>query len=257
MIAVCIKKLCKTILIVVVLAMPPLCFPQNKPLRLISFEYHPFVTRIENSAQGMSVEIVKEIFLRMGREITIEIFPVARALRMFENGDVDAFFTIKKTPERETKFLFPKEALITQDYVFFAPNDSKLTFDGDLSSLSNASIGVVNQVTYGSRFDTAVKNGVFKRLESAPSFELTFKKLLGGRMDTVIASRVVGIAFLNEIGGLNKIKIIGTPVETTESYLAFSRKEGCVELANAFDRTVAAMRKDGTFSRIVKKYEQQ
>jgi polar amino acid transport system substrate-binding protein len=230
-------------------------FAQTKALRLVTFEFPPYMVLENKSAKGLTIDIVKEIFTRLGKEIKIDFYPVSRSLTMLEGGDADAMFTLKKTPEREASMLFPKETLVSQDYVFFIPKNSKFAFNGDLSSMADASIGVVDKTSYGPRFDTAVKAGKFKKIESASTFELTFKKLLGGRMDAVICSRVVGIAILKNIGGLDKVKVSGPPCETIASYLAFSRKQDNTELANNFDRIVAAMKKDGTMAKILKKYE--
>jgi len=175
-------------LVSVFMALP--VFVQQPAVRLATWDYPPYIIKSGDSAQGLTVEIVSEVFRRAGREIEYEFYPFARAMSMVTTGGVDGLFTIKKNAKREANLLFPKETIIEQDYVFFVLKESKVEFDGNFSSMANASIGVVNQTSYGDRFDKAAKNGAFKKLDVASNYELTFRKLLVGRMDAVICIAV-------------------------------------------------------------------
>ena len=175
-------------------------------------------------------------------------------LNMLTHGEADGLFTIKKTPEREATMLFPKTPLIVQDYVFFVRKGSPFRFDGEYASLGQASIGVVNATSYGGRFDEAVKAGKFARLDAAPTYEQTFKKLLAGRVDVVICSRLVGLSVLSTLDAVDQVEISGPPSETTGSYLVFTRKKDWGAVANRLDKALEAMSKDGTLARIHRAY---
>lgn len=226
-------------------------------LQLATLEYPPYIQQTGDNAQGLTIDIVNEIFSRMNQPIQYNFSPWTRSLHLLEKNQIDGLFTIKKTKERENTMLFPKEPLITQDYVFFVLKKSNIEFNGDYSSLANASIGVVDQTSYGNRFDTAAKNKTFKKLDSAQNYELTFKKLLAGRMDAVICSRLVGISILNKLNALDKVKVSGPPSETTVSYLVFSRKKENIKLVIQFDKILNEMKQDGTISTILQKYNSQ
>lgn len=228
---------------------------QQPTLRFATLEYPPYIVQAGDSAQGLTIDIVNEVFKRIGREVKYEFYPIARGLAMVADGTVDGFFTLKKNADRELVMLFPKETVVSQDYVFFVPKDSKLEFDGNFTSMANASIGVVAATSYGARFDTAAKNNEFRKLESSADYDTTFKKLLAGRMDAVICSKFVGLAVLKKMGGADKVRVSGSPVETVPSFLAFTKKKDYSDLAAAFDQTIAAMRQDGTIDRIMKKYQ--
>ncbi|WP_018610228.1 substrate-binding periplasmic protein [Uliginosibacterium gangwonense] len=229
---------------------------QNKPLTLVSFDYPPFMNVQEGKpATGLMIEVINEAFKRIGKPYKMEFYPLARDFQMLDAGEADALFTVKKTPERETNYLFPKESVLSQDYVFFVLKDSPVEFKGDLKSLANASIGVVNKVSYGSVFDAAAQRGDFKKLEVAPTYEANFKKLLAKRMDVVVCSRIPGFAFLKELNATQQVKVIGPPIETTQSYIMFSKKAGPALVAE-FDKAMAAMRSDGTRAKLDKKYSE-
>lgn len=227
---------------------------QQQPIKLVTWEYPPYIIKDGSSSKGLTIEIVNEIFKRMGQPISIEFVPTARAITMVTDGSADGAFTLKKTPEREKSLLIPNETIIAQDYVFFVQKDSKVEYTGKFISLSKANIGVLNQASFGQVFDTAAKNGEFGQLDNANDYYSLFKKLLAGRNDATICSKLVGIAILKEIGGIDKVKISGPPTETASSYLMFTKVRDLTSVAKAFDKALLSMKKDGTYDKIIDKY---
>jgi len=227
---------------------------ERAPLRLATLEYPPYITETERGAQGLVVNVVKAAFARIGQPIVIEFFPVARGQHRLLSGQADALFSIKKTAEREQTMLFTQKALMSQDYVFFVRKESPPRFNGRLESMADVTIGVVVATSYGSRFDAAVQAGTLKKLETATSHEANFRKLLAGRVDAVICSRLVGLHYLDRLAGLKKVEIGGPVVETTLSYLAFSRHKDFSALAGKFDEALEAMESDGSLRQMLNAY---
>lgn len=223
---------------------------------MLSFDYPPFMeaAAAPNPPSGMAVDIVVEAFRRMKVPVRIVFYPLARGLAMVEKGQADGIFTIKKNPERETRFLFPVHPLVSQDYVIFVRRDSTIAFDGDLKSLEHLSIGVLNKSSYGPIFDRGVQSGLFKKLEIANSHEGNFLKLLAHRMDAVVCSRVVGIALLKRLNAEDAAVVSGPVLESAPSYLMFNRQSVSPEIVRRFDLALAAMHDDGTLADIEKKY---
>ena len=228
----------------------------ERPLQLATLEYPPYITQVDQKPQGFVVDIVETAFARIGRPIQIEFFPIARGQLRLLNGQADAFFSIKKTPEREQTMLFAQKPLMSQDYVFFVRKGSHRHFDGHFASLAGASIGVVSATSYGSRFDAAVQAGEFQRLEPVTSHETNFRKLIAGRVDAVICSRLVGLYYLDLLGGLDAVEVSGPVVETTHSYLVFTRQRDYAALARQFDLTLEGMEQDGTMRRLIDAHTQ-
>jgi len=227
---------------------------ERAPLRLATLEYPPYITETERGAQGLVVDVVNAAFARIGQPILIEFLPVARGQHRLLNGQADAFFTIKKTAEREQTMLFTQKALISQDYVFFVRKEAPRRFNGSLESMADTSIGLVIATSYGSRFDAAAQAGTFKKLDTATSHETNFRKLLAGRVDAVICSRLVGLYYLDRLAELKNVEIGGPVVETTFSYLAFSRQKDFSALAGKFDEALEAMERDGSLVKMLNAY---
>jgi polar amino acid transport system substrate-binding protein len=218
----------------------------DPPLRLATLEYPPYITETEQGAQGLAVDIVRTAFARMGHPIVIEFYPITRGQYRLLNGEADAFFSIKKTEEREQSMLFPQKPLMRQEYVFFVRKGSPWRFNGNFNSVAEASIGVVGTTSYGSRFDSARQTNTFKRLDTTTSHETNLRKLLAGRVDMVICSRMVGLYYLGLLNALKEVEISGQAVETTLSYLVFTRKQDYTALARQFDLALDSMERDGT-----------
>jgi polar amino acid transport system substrate-binding protein len=226
----------------------------DTPLRLTTFEYPPYIAESDQGARGLAVDIVKTAFARMGQAIAIEFYPITRGQYMLLNGGADVFFSIKKTPEREQSMLFPQRPLMSQDYVFFVRKGSPWRFNGSFSSVAEASIGVVGTTSYGKRFDSARQANTFKRLDTTTSHETNLRKLLAGRVDMVICSRAVGLYYLGLANALKEVEISGQVVETTFSYLVFSRRQDYTALAREFDLALESMERDGTLKHLNNAY---
>lgn len=226
---------------------------QEKPIVLASFDYPPFMEMANGKPSGIIVDVVTEAFRRMGTPVEITLYPLGRNFMMVDTGEVDGMFTVKKTPERLAAYTFSKEVLMTQEYVIFVTRDSKQAFNGKLEELGSQSIGVVRDTSYGLIFDTAVHDGVLKRIDFALTHESNFRKLLLHHVDAVVSSKVVGLSILKRLNASEQVKIIGPALETTQSYVMFGKKVSPV-VVQSFDRSVASMQSDGTFNKIFEKY---
>ncbi|MBV7534546.1 transporter substrate-binding domain-containing protein [Duganella sp. sic0402] len=226
-----------------------------EPLRLLSFDLPPFVeARADGAAQGAAVEMVREIFARMQIGARLQLYPLARSLAMFDSGQADGIFTVKKTPERMAQYAFSSRPLFTQETMLFVRKDSSIRFNGDLRVLAGRVVGVVRGASYGDVFDQAAAKGVFARIESVSRDESSFRKLLAGRIDVVVSGREVGWATLRRLGAARSARVAGKPLETTGGYLMFNKGTVDVRFLRKLNATIAGMQKDGSVSRIRIKY---
>ncbi len=80
----------------------PLIADQTPPVRLVAVATFPMAYPVDGAATGLQVDLIREIFGRIGRPVTIDFLPWARCIEEAKNGEVDGIFTIFKTPERES-----------------------------------------------------------------------------------------------------------------------------------------------------------
>ena len=103
------------------------------PVRLASYEYPSLCCsgRWPKPAAFPPIWSVKPS-RGWGGGVSIEFYPWNRGVKLLEAGAVDGLFTIKKTPERMTRFNYPNKPLILQDYVFFVRKGTRTRFAGRL-----------------------------------------------------------------------------------------------------------------------------
>ncbi|WP_346353069.1 substrate-binding periplasmic protein [Azotosporobacter soli] len=224
----------------------------GKNLTLVCDVYPPYEYEANGEAVGLSVEIVREGLRRAGYTATITIYPWARALKMIESGDVDAIFTVWKTPEREA-FIDYSQAIATDRQLITVKKESAITFDGDLSKLSQYRIGVINGFSYGAPFDAAVKEGTIK-VEEAVEVENNIEKLLSDRIDIYVEGEYVILHELKKAGKMYRVKSLRPAVNETDVYLGFAKKRELGAVRDKFDAALAEMKKDGTQQRIIDSY---
>lgn len=229
------------------------------PIRLVTFDYPPYVVDSDHGPQGLATSIVSEVFTRIGKQAQITLYPMNRGLSLIANHQVDGLFPLKKTPERDLAMVYPTQPLLVQDYVFFVRKDSPWKFNGKLESIAGARIGITRNVFYSPRLDKALKAGLFANVDSTDSHELNLRKLLAGRVDIVPCSRVVGLHLLQTMPGGDKAVQTGPSIEKVASYLVFSPGHDAAKLAALFDQVMTRMTKDGSLNRLIMKdpWEQQ
>ena len=133
-----------------------------------------------------------------------------------------------------------------------------VTYDGSIDSLKGARIATIQKYSYGSAFDTAVKDNLIV-VDPSDNAAVCYNKLLNdNRVDYLVE---YSGAFVNNIKNLqiNPARIIELQpplVNSVKEFTVFSKKSPTVtpELVTAFNKAVVAMKADGTFQRIVDSY---
>lgn len=223
-------------------------------LVLAATNTYPTAFFIDGKPAGVLVDLVTEAFRREGLSVSIKLMPWARCLESARTGQVDGVFSSFKLPERERFLHFPKEALSAQSIVFFSRKDSKLSFAGDFGALRDVKIGVILGTSYGEKLDTAIRSGTLRHIEESSSVESVLRKLVLGRIDLVPSFRDVAEAEAKRLELLPQITSLPHVIETVPTYIGFTRVRNMHKAAEAFDRSIAAMRKDGSYRRIVERY---
>ena len=216
-------------------------------------ETRPTAYLVDGKPVGFLVDLVQEACRRAGYPVEIRLMPWARCLAEARSGKVDGVFSSFKLPERERYLAFPKEALTHQVIALFARQDSALAFNGDFSVLGGVGIAIITGTSYGPKFDSVLQEGTFHHVEYGNSIKNNMNMLVFNRVDLVVSYRQVAIDAARDLGLLGKIKELSPPIETVPSFLAFTRVRDFSGPAAAIDSALAAMKRDGTYDRIVQK----
>lgn len=223
-------------------------------LRLVTGNYPPYEYLENGRPRGLSVELLEEAFRRCHRAIHIEILPWARALAETRSGHADAVFSTLKTPEREAELIFSDETLVALDSSLFIRHGAPVAYRGDLAALKGYAIGILNGTSSGPAFDAAVTSGALPHVDRANDTETNIRKLLAGRIDLMASDRYVALYYLRRAGLADRVEELAPPLQRDQSYLAFHRDARLFAVRSDVDSALAAMKKDGSYQRIVERY---
>ena len=224
-----------------------------KVLRMVTLQYPPYQYIEEDSLQGAAFEVVTEVFKNLGYKIDLEILPWGRALKYVQDGRVDAVFTIYKSDERERFLQYTNEILVMQRVAFFKLKDSNFIYNGDLSSLKDMTISVVQSVNYGKTFQNGIDNNYFNIVHSVDG-DRSLQTILHKRADLMV-SNVDGANFLIAKHQKQQDIVMVEPLlESIPSYLAFNKVNDYSDLIEQYEKELIRLKNNGTYSQILSKY---
>ncbi|MBQ4811535.1 transporter substrate-binding domain-containing protein [Pseudoalteromonas luteoviolacea] len=222
-----------------------------KTLRIVTLEYPPYQYLENNVPKGIGVEIVTEVFKRLKQPIDIQFLPWGRAIRELQSGHADGIFTIYFSKDRQQTMLYSDQVLIMQSVSIFTRKDTDIKLVGNIRELGEVRVGLVRNVSYGTEIDAAIKSGVIDQLVETNSGTQSFKLLLADRVDVVISNKLGGMNIVQRLGLQNTV--VPNPLYelSIPSYFAFSKNAQGEKLKAQFDKTLQAIKADGTYDAIL------
>lgn len=201
---------------------------------------------------GAHVEILGRLATALGVRLEIVECPLARCLKLLEDGSVDVSMGLVASPEREAyaAFLLPPYAHSVPTYFFQRAND--LREIREFNDLRNMRIGVVNGLRYFDEFD---KDSTLQK-DFGPNVETNFRKLMAGRLDVVPAGANVGTRFEGDPEFAGKMKR-ATYVRQNSNIrqISLSRRSPWFAHRALMERKLAQLVDSGEVATVLKYYE--
>jgi polar amino acid transport system substrate-binding protein len=91
------------------------------PIRLLTYDEPPWVDAQQQPPQGVTIELVKQLFVQAGVPFSIEVFPLKRALKMATSQASTCVFPIERSQERETALRWISPLVISRYGFYSAP----------------------------------------------------------------------------------------------------------------------------------------
>ncbi|MDK2125604.1 substrate-binding periplasmic protein [Parachitinimonas caeni] len=217
-------------------------------VRLVAGEVPPFVYRDNGVEKGVAYDLFKEMAKRVGHSGKIEMVPFVRAIEMGKTEPNMLLIPIGRNEAREKSYGWVT-GLVEEEFLLFAASNSKV----DISSFEAAKdlrIGVM-RASVGERI--AKEKGLAK-IEDVTQEDVNAKKLAGGRIDAWIGARN-SVMQGQKVAGLDrKLLRSGAVGSRINIFLASSLNFDAAEAAK-WKGALEAIKKDGTYARILKNYE--
>jgi ABC-type amino acid transport substrate-binding protein len=205
--------------------------------------YPPFEFGNAPDYTGFDVELMDAIGKRLGVEVVWRDAPFNPIFNNLRNGTFDAVISAATiTPKREQIVAFSDPYYDSNQSILVRADESGITSEADLDGKS---IGV-QQGTTGEEKAKAISGA---QVRSYPAAQGAFNALLTGQVDAVVNDLPVSADFAKQNNG---VKVVGE-IKTGEQYGIAVSKDNPGLLA-AINKQLAALRSDGTYETLYKKY---
>jgi len=232
------------ILIFPILLFLPSSLAWSASFTLLTEELPPYSIKKGGTPSGASVDIVSELFKRVGIPFTVKIVPWQRAYNGAVDGANTCVFPIQRNQEREALFQWVSPVLITQNGFYTLDSSShKIRTIDDVKGLKIGSYR-------GSAVAEYLTNNGYK-VDVLPKDAPNLQKLSAGRIDVWAADTLVA-SHLSKKANITNIK---------EQLVYFSslRALGCnlstpQEIVDKLQMELKNMYGDGTVEKILATY---
>jgi len=215
--------------------------------------YDPISFEENGEIVGISPDVIREAFKRMGYKVRLQLVPWKRAQEMAKTGEADGIFSAYKTPQREELYIFPQEPLLVEKNVFVVRKDSNLTYDGDMAKMKKYGIGTLAGYATLEKY---LEKGILTQVDRSATTEEALNKLISGDhgVDLVVNTNYILSYTAKKMGKSDAIKELPISVTEEPSFLAFTKKKDLSTVMAKFEVELKKMKADGSFNAIVEKY---
>ena len=243
--------LCGLLMILLVLASGNVRAGGLNDLQWITEEFAPYNFSQDGVAAGIAVDVLMEMWQRLGVEHTaedIQVLPWARGYRMAQERPGTCLFSTTVTDARRELFVFV-EPLIDSNVSIIAARERGMQVD-NVEDLSRYQIGVVREDIGDQILQEGGFEGTYVRTDSA---RILVRMLHGGRFDAVSYNFVTASWTMREEG--IDARLYEPVLTLREGHMGYAcHKDTDPELIAQLQETLDALREDGTMDAIIQRY---
>lgn len=215
---------------------------------MLAGEVAPFSYLREGKVTGLATDLVREMAKRAGHSGKMELVPFGRALKQAETEPDTLIFIIGRNAAREPLYQWVVN-LVDEEFVIAASSASQV----DISSFE-AAAKLRTGVMRASVGANIAKGRGLLNIDETTAEETNAKKLAMGRLDAWVASWNT-MLHAQRLAGLNPKELRrGAVALKVGLYLAASKSLDKAE-ADKWRAAYEAIKKDGTYARILQQYQ--
>ena len=238
------RRLCQLACLLPGCAMPVLA--SSAPVLYVN-DVAPFAYLVDGKPAGLVCDLLAQLAARSGAPAPVELLPFKR-LSAQMHATPNAFGGVWRQPENEVNYTWITR-LFVENMMLVARSDSSV----DVSSPEAARHMRVG-VLLGSPAEAIARRRGFTHIDTARTAAGTAQKLKMGRIDVWIAVPSVVAAGLAQIGEAPAHVRYGAAIEEVAMYVACAHDCDGADIRR-WKAAAQAMRQDGSFGRIVHKYQ--
>lgn len=223
-------------------------------------DYKPLIYRSEKGKpEGLFYDVLTEVFKRMNIPLHIRLYPWNRAQRLVENGQGDGMVTVY-TPTRQKIFQATDPVLVVHEHPFTNRNNPRLDEILSVRSVKDLKKFIIVD-TEGSGWSK--DNLKDMKVIWVPTAESALNMVATMRADIYLLNDYSGPYFIKKQikkGGplqerLKELVMGDHPIATMEYRLLIRKNSPYVGIIDRFNAVLDQMHKDGTYQKIIKRYQ--
>ena len=152
---------------------------------------------------GYMIELAKAIFEPQGITVDYQLKPWSRSIQETRIGKSDCVVGAYKVSVPD--FIFPKQHWGLDQTLFYTLANDDWRYLGDVRALDKRKMGVISDYSYGKKLDEIFIKINAQSAKGDNALETNIKKILTGRIDTMIESHYVMANKLMEMQLSDKI----------------------------------------------------
>lgn len=226
---------------------------ENKDtLIFITAPYEPFIIDNGSELTGIDVDIIKEIYKKNNINVEIKKSSFDTSLKMIKNKVFDATPTISYSEERNSYMNFSDSYRDNSRLIFIKNKNSNKKIES-YKDISKYKIGLLKGFNYNSKFsnDSNIKKQYCNDIKGA------MQKLLKEQIDFVLINAYQGNYFIKQNNMKDLVDTISFKFEEkdgTDTRIGFKKESSMEKYIKMFNEGFKEIKKNGTLSKIEKKY---
>ncbi|NVK37743.1 MAG: transporter substrate-binding domain-containing protein [Gammaproteobacteria bacterium] len=215
--------------------------------------WYPMNGESSSAHPGYMIELARAIFEPKGVKVDYDTMPWIRAIQQTREGEFDCVVGAYKNDAPD--FLFPNEHWGKDQTTFYVMKQDAWRYDQALTSLKNRQIGTISGYSYGKTLDQYFAENKVQEVSGDHALDTNIKKLLSGRIDTIIESEYVMQSQLSLLQLSEVIIAAGQTQQGFPMYFACGpnnpKSARWIELVN---ETLPKLKASGKFEAILHRY---
>lgn len=213
----------------------------------------------DGNVRGLDVELVSEMAKQAGCALTFAQKDWAGLIGDLRSGEISVLAGASKVPERESFAHFSQPYRQETFVLYIRAGEAERWTAESLAELVGGNrkmrIGITDGYIYGAEIEQLLDDAALgKQFISAPFSEAHAAGLIDNKIDGMLEDPFVASAMLQRKRLSDDIIPGGIRIKTGEVALMFSKASVTPETVQAFDAALAAMRSDGRYDQIIKRY---
>ena len=217
----------------------------------LSTGYPPFYFFDENNQPtGICVDIINQVAQAMNISVQYDSYPWKRMLKHGKEGKVDAVMPLFKTDEREKFLAFPQTGLVDEADRFFTSSSNTIKFSGKLTDVVNHKIGVIDNYSYGKKFD----NTDFTNKTIVQDPKQLILLVQRKRIELGLGNSKVISYLAKKMDAEDEIHFLSPPVTISQLFIGFSKKRVDQDFVNQFNKQLQKLKTSKKYAEIIQAY---